>query len=177
LIIDDEVRETKTQNINKTFDTYLQVKQSEHSETFSKSEFNETCKIFFKTNATFRGKEKEDSEALIKAREHLKNEFQAKFDCEKSIHHIIQTAHSGMIDIPHALVVYKDSLNLIYPKTKQIEVLFNIICQKKEEMLRNDLKKFTNKDKNIILKHLEEIEVNKLKISEEVMHKLKELSK
>ena len=55
--------------------------------------------------------------------------------------------------------------------------LFAVLSSKKEESLRNDLKKLTVKDKPAVLKHLEEIKAFKWNISEEVMKKLHELAK
>jgi hypothetical protein len=57
------------------------------------------------------------------------------------------------------------------------EKLYTIISNKKEESLRNDLKKLTNKDKAIVIKHLEDIDSNKWNINEEVIKKLNELVK
>ena len=58
-----------------------------------------------------------------------------------------------------------------------MEKLFNLISTKKEDMIKNDLKKFSAKDKNTIVKLLEDIEFNQWNISQDTKSKLKELIK
>jgi hypothetical protein len=150
---------------------------SEINETFNKNEFNETCKTFFKTSTTMRIKTKEDHEILLKARENLKSDIFSRIELEKQINLLLSLGSSAAFDIPYALSIYNESLNVIYPKLKIMEKLFILISNKKEEILVNDLKKLTSKDKPVVIKHLEEINSNKLKISNETISKLKELLK
>jgi hypothetical protein len=52
-----------------------------------------------------------------------------------------------------------------------------VVSAKKDESLKNELKKLTAKDKAIAQKHLEDIETNNWLISEETMKKLQDLAK
>ena len=70
---------------------------------------------------------------------------------------------------------YKDTIIILGEKYPDEEKLYKIICNKKEEELNNLIKKFTNRDKNNVIKALEEVTNNKLKLSEDTIKKLKEL--
>ena len=75
------------------------------------------------------------------------------------------------------LQAYKDTVEILGKDYDDEVKLFKLLSSKKEEEIKNQLKKFTAKDKNNIIKLIEEIEFNQLLISEEVMAKLREFIK
>ena len=70
---------------------------------------------------------------------------------------------------------YKDTIQVLGENNTEEEKLYKIICGKKEEELKNLINRYANKDRNAAIKAIEEVENNKLKISEDVIKKLKEL--
>jgi len=113
---------------------------------------------------------------LIRARDHLKNEFHNKYEIEKAIRELI-TNSAAHFEFNHAMTLFKEYPTHINYNEDLISQLHQFISLKKEELLRAEIKRFSVKDKNNIIKHLEDIENNKLKINSDVLHKLKELIK
>ena len=70
---------------------------------------------------------------------------------------------------------YKDTVLILGEKYPDEEKLYKIICGKKEEELNHLINKFTARDRNNVIKAIEDVENNKLNISEGIMKKLKEL--
>ena len=150
-----------------------------------------------KTSTSFRKEIKEDNAALMKAREIIKSDFQSKFDLEKNIHDFVNFGLSGAnLDVNalnHAISLYTEGKALIdserdgatnnYSSNPNSSIrflvnkIFEIVSMKKEEQLKHDLKKLTTKDKAVVLKHIEEIQHNKLNISEDTLKKLHDLVK
>jgi hypothetical protein len=58
-----------------------------------------------------------------------------------------------------------------------VEKLFNLISTKKEDEIKNLMKKLSPKDKNNVIKILEDIEFNQWKINPEIIGKLKDFIK
>ena len=80
-------------------------------------------------------------------------------------------------DYAYMMQAYKDTSGILGKDYEDITKLFKLLSSKKEEEIKNQLKKFTDKDKNNITKLIEEIEFNQLIISEEIMAKLREFIK
>ena len=80
-------------------------------------------------------------------------------------------------DYNYLLQVYKDTIGILGKDYSDETKLLKLLSGKKEEEIKNQLKKFTAKDKNNITKLIEEIEFNQLIISEEIMSKLREFIK
>ena len=195
---------------------YEAKRQSELNESLiTRVDFTDHLKTFLRTSSSFRREVKEDKEALIKARDHIKSDIQNKLDLEKNIYDFIKFANAGgNIDANQmlsAISLYKEAKALLdgesnpgnvmrdtaisfnqgqgqiqgqvqtHTTSGNIKILnkklFAVLSSKKEESLRNDLKKLTVKDKPAVLKHLEEIKAFKWNITEEVMKKLHELAK
>ena len=74
--------------------------------------------------------------------------------------------------------MYKEVLDSgIAINENMLESAFEAISRKKEEIYSVDIKKMTNKDKNNIIKILEDIKLNGWKISQQLMNRFNELSK
>lgn len=132
----------------------------------------DNLKIFYKTTNTFRIKNRDNSSQIYKQRDLLRNDLIKLQDCEKAIEDILI---SNIIDFQNAISLYRESSTLDGLKPKLREKLFHIISVRKEELYKNELKKLTVKDKNIILKYLDDIEENKWFISSDIINKFNEL--
>ena len=93
-------------------------------------------------------------------------------EIENSIDDILNNIN---IDFSYSAGIYKESGNIEGVKPKLREKLFKFISSKKEEFYKTEIKKLSYKDKNIILRYLEDIEVNNWFISSEIMIKFKDL--
>ena len=73
--------------------------------------------------------------------------------------------------------LYKDTIGILGKDYDDEIKLLKLLSGKKEDEIKNQLKKFSAKDKNNITKLIEEIEFNQLIISDEIMSKLREFIK
>lgn len=73
--------------------------------------------------------------------------------------------------------IYKETELVLTKENNLIIKLFTLISNKKEEQIKNDLKKYSAKDKNTILKILEDYNLNQWAIKDEVISKLRDLVK
>ena len=86
--------------------------------------------------------------------------------------------NSNAYDINNCVNLYKEVLSSkVAINHKMVEDALAIISKKKEEGWLTDLKKMSAKDKNNIIKILEEIKLNGWKIGSKVMDRFYELSK
>jgi hypothetical protein len=130
-------------------------------------------KNYQKGLSSLRKQNKEELEAIFKERDCIRNQIHGVQEIEKNVLDIINYAHP---DISYAISVYKEAQSSNV-NTKLTSKLFNYISSKKDEQFKNDLKKLTVKDKPQVLKLIEDIEMNKWKVSEEVTRKLYDLAK
>ena len=149
------------------------------SQTFYKNTEpkEEMLNTFYRTDMGFRSKERERFKDLISNRNNLKDQFQAKITAQNNIKDILKNHSVANYDINFMVQTYKDSCSELGEDNELCVQLFDLISNKKEEEIRNGLKKFTPKDKNNISKILEEIEQNNWNIETELINKLKELIK
>ena len=149
------------------------------SQTFYKNTEpkEEMLNTFYRTDMGFRSKERERFKDLISNRNNLKDQFQAKITAENNVKDILKNHIVANYDINFMIQTYKDSCNELGQDNELCVQLFDLISNKKEEEIRNGLKKFSPKDKNNITKILEEIEQNNWNIDSELIDKLKELIK
>ena len=174
----DVIQTEKNNKITETCDDFDRFAKTEMSETFYKSEpIQEILNTFYKTNTSFRSKEKNHFNDLLKHRNSLKNEFQNKITAQNNVQDVLSNYISQNYDVNYMISVYKESLPCLGKDFPLMEKLFNLISTKKEDMIKNDLKKFSAKDKNTIVKLLEDIEFNQWNISQDTKSKLKELIK
>jgi hypothetical protein len=73
--------------------------------------------------------------------------------------------------------VYKEGCDVFGKENELVEKLFNLISTKKEDEIKNLMKKLSPKDKNNVIKILEDIEFNQWKINPEIIGKLKDFIK
>ncbi len=118
---------------------------------------------------------KEQREPIVSKRFVIKSGIESVKENEKKLKNIIST---GAIDMNMSVQLYKEvtSSGVIVRKAL-IEQAFQVISMKKEEGYKLDIKKLNPKDKNGVIKIMEDIKLNGWKISEELMSTLKNLSK
>jgi hypothetical protein len=132
---------------------------------------------FYKTDSNFRLKEKKYFEGLMNHRNELKNEFQTKINCQNSIKDILKKYIDNNYGVDYMINVYKEGCEIFGKEDELVEKLFNLISNKKEDEIKNLMKKLSPKDKNNVIKILEDIEFNQWKINPEIVGKLKDFIK
>ena len=93
-------------------------------------------------------------------------------DIENSINEILSNFN---IDLNYSIGIYRESCSIEGVKPKLRERLFQFISSKKDGFFKSEIKKLTNKDKNVISKYVEDIQENKWFVSPEIMIIFKEL--
>lgn len=102
----------------------------------------------------------------------MRNDLIKVIEIENCIEDILSNFN---IDFNYSIGIYRESANIEGVKPKLRERLFQFISSKKDEFYKTEIKKLTNKDKNVISKYVEDIENNKWFVSPEIMIKFKEL--
>ena len=70
---------------------------------------------------------------------------------------------------------YKNTSLILGEKYPDVEKVYKILCNYKEEEVNKLINKYTNRDRNNAIKLIEEIEQNKLNVNPNIIKKLKEL--
>ena len=149
------------------------------SNTFYKNKQpkDEMMSTFYKNDLTMRSTEYDEIKELMKSRDDLKAKFKERINAENSVKNVLKNYLLNGYDYNYMLQVYKDTVGILGKDYGDEIKLLKLISGKKEEEIKNQMKKFTAKDKNNITKLIEEIEFNQLNISEEIMAKLREFIK
>ena len=113
---------------------------------------------------------KEQSEKLFKTRNSIKAELDKRCDIVKKINGIMKDKNKTISDVTQILSIYKEATDILGDNNELIRSYFKYCSAKREEMIKQDMKKFTPKDKNTITKLLEEIQTTKWIISEETLN-------
>jgi len=129
----------------------------------------------FKDSNGFRNDLRVSRTPIIEKRKEFKESLELKKDKEKILKEIIL---SNYTDFNLAVQQYRDVINSGVDVPKDlIEKTHFALSKRKNEQLKLDTKKYTNKNKNNIIKILEEIKLNNWKIDVEITEKLINLSK
>ena len=178
-INDEKIQFEKTKKINDKVDHFNTETKIEMYSSFYKTEQpkEEMLSTFYKLDISTRTTETDMFRDLMRSRDSLKTQFQEKINANNTVNDILKNYVINSYDYAYMLQSYKDSLNILGKENDNMLKLKKLISNKKEEELKNQLKKLTNKDKANVIKIIEEIELNQLDISEEVMTKLRELIK
>ena len=113
----------------------------------------------------------------MRSRDNLKTQFKEKINANNTVFDILKNYVINSYDFNYMLQGYKDSVPILGKDNNNMIKLKKLLSSKKEEELKNLIKKLTVKDKPNVIKMIEEIELNELDISEDVMSKLRELIK
>ena len=138
---------------------------------------DEMFSTFYKNDINTRSTEFDGIKELIKTRDILKTKFKEKINAENSVKDILKNYLLNSYDYNYMLQVYKDTIGILGKDYDDEIKLLKLLSGKKEDEIKNQLKKFSAKDKNNITKLIEEIEFNQLIISDEIMSKLREFIK
>ncbi len=163
----------------------------DHFNTMTKTEMNHTfynngktkdsslkeemLNNFYKNDLENRNLETIKLTKLIRNRDNLKIQFKEKINAEVIVNDILRNYNVYGYDCNYMLQSYKDTILILGEKNPDEVKLYKIICRKKEEELNNLINKFTIRDRNNVIKAIEEVESNKICISENIIKKLKEL--
>jgi len=180
-INNEDIQNEKNKNIEQILDNFNKTTKNEMTKTFYNNKIidlnqkEEILNTFYRSDWDNRTIETGKIKDLIKNRDNLKIQFKKKIKAENIVKDILKNHSVYNYDFNYMLQSYKDTIIILGEKYPDEEKLYKIICNKKEQELNNLIKKFTNRDKNNVIKALEEVENNKLKISEDTIKKLKEL--
>ena len=179
IINNEKVSSEKTKKIFESVQSFDKVFKTEMSNTFYKSQQpkEEMLSTFYKNDLSTRSTEYDGILELIKSRDNLKNKFKERINAENSVKDVLKNYLLNGYDYNYMLQVYKDTIGILGKDYADEAKLLKLLSGKKEEEIKNQMKKFTAKDKNNITKLIEEIEFNQLIISEEIMTKLREFIK
>ena len=177
IINNEKVSSEKSKKISESVHSFDKIFKTEMSNTFYKTQQDEMLSTFYKNDISTRNGEYDSIKELIKSRDSLKTKFKERINAENSVKDILKNYILLSYDYNYMLQVYKDTIPYLGKDNEDEIKLLKLISSKKEEEIKNQLKKFTAKDKNNITKLIEEIEFNQLNISEEIMSKLREFIK
>ena len=179
IINNEEIQTEKSKNITESLDFFNKTVKTDMFNTFYKTTKpkEEMFSTFYKLDLSTRTSEIDSLRELMKSRDTLKMQFKEKINAENTVIDVLKNYILNNYDYAYMLQAYKDTVEILGKDYDDEVKLFKLLSSKKEEEIKNQLKKFTAKDKNNITKLLEEIEFNQLLISEEVMAKLREFIK
>jgi hypothetical protein len=170
----EEVTDEKLSHINKIIDDYEAYRRNELNESVViKTDMHQSLKNYQKGLYSLRKQNKDELENFYKERDNVRNQIHGVQEVEKNVTDIISFSHP---DINYCCQVYKEAQTFGVNPRLTTKLFLYISC-KKDEQIRNDLKKLTAKDKPAVLKLLEDIDFNKWKVSDEVIRKLNDLAK
>ena len=182
VINNEEIQNEKTKDIEQTLNNFNTNIKTEMTKTFYNSnkilninQKEEMLNTFYRSDWDNRELETDKLKELIKNRDTLKVQFKQIKDAKNIVTDILKNYSIYSYDFGYMLQSYKETIKILGEKYPDEEKLYKILCNKKEEELNNLIKKYTNRDRNNAIKILEEVENNKLKISQEVIKKIKEL--
>ena len=189
ILANDSYRERVRKSILNKFDesgSMLKIKNSFMDK--SQNEMNEYIKTLNRNISMKRMLRKDKSEKLFKARNTIKAELAKRCDIVKKLNDIMKDKDAlissmGMTGkgnndyFTQIASVYKDAVDILGESNELVRTFFKYCSSKREESIQQDMKKFTVKDKNVIMKLLEEISSVKWDISETTINALKALIK
>ena len=181
-INNEEIQNKKNKNIEDTLNQFNTMTKTEMSNTFynngktlDSSQKEEVLNTFYKNDLENRTLETNRLNELIKNRDDLKIQFKEKINAEGIVIDILKNYNTYNYDYNYMLQSYKETVLILGKNYPDEEKLYKILCTKKEEELNNLINRYSARDRNAAIKAIEEVENNKLNISEGVMKKLKEL--
>ena len=179
VINNEKIQTEKSKNISESLELYNKVIKTEMNSTFYKTQppKDEMFSTFYKLDISTRSNETDRLRELMRSRDSLKNQFQDKINAKNNVSDILKNYIINSYDYTYMLQIYKETVDILGKDYDDEIKLFKLLSSKKEEEIKNQLKKFTAKDKNNITKLIEEIEFNQLIISEDIMTKLREFIK
>jgi hypothetical protein len=155
----------------------------------SQNEMNEHIKTLNRNISMKRMLRKDKSEKLFNIRNTIKAELAKRCDIVKKLNDIMKDKDTQVITLTSGkstnnndyftqiVSIYKDAVNILGENNELVRKFFKYCSTKREESIQQDMKKFTIKDKNTIMKLIEEINTIKWSISESTINSLNALIK
>ena len=176
-----ELIDEKNQKIEKTMKDFNQITKTEMINTFYKNKAvdsnkkEEILSTFYKSDIDNRLLESNILNNLMKNRNELKVQFKNRLNAKNTLSDIIKNHSLYNYDFNYMYESYKNTVEILGKTYPDEEKLYKILCNYKEEEIKKLINKFTNKDRNNAIKLIEEIENLELKVSKNLIKKLKEL--
>lgn len=172
IILNDELRKRKIEQIDKNFYNFEYVKKTENDETLKTSNNPETLKLFYKTTSSFRQQSREGNFNLLRQRDFLRGKMERIIDFERNINDILLGNNN---DIYYMATIYSESLSVEGLNNNLKMNLFKFISNKKNEFYNNEINKLTAKDKNTIMKHIDDIRISNFDLDQGLIVKFETL--
>ena len=180
-INNNEVLEAKNKKIEKTMKDFDELIKTEMTNTFYKdkgvdsSRKEEILSTFYKSDMDNRLLESNKLNELINNNDKLKNQFKQKIDAKNTLTDIIKNYSIYSYEFSYMMESYKNTVQILGENYPDNEKVYKILINYKEDEIKRLINKYTNRERNNALKIIEEIESNNLKVSEELIKKLKEI--
>ena len=179
IINNEKISTEKSKKIFESIESFDKLFKTEMSSTFYKSQQpkEEMFSTFYKNDLSMRSTELDNINDLMKSRDSLKAKFKMKINAENLVKDVLKNYLLNGYDYNYMIQIYKDTIGILGKNYEDEIKLLKLLSSKKEEEIKNQIKKFSAKDKNNVTKLIEEIELNQLMISKETMTKLREFIK
>ena len=177
IISDDEYRERKRANILRMFEESEKRFHKVETNNDNQSELNESLKSMTRSLSMARLTQKEKNSPLFEKRNSIMNELKKKEEIVKKMIDTMKDNTMKNFDFAFMASTYKEGVTYVGEKNVTVRQFFKFCSMKKEEQIKNEMKKLSPKDKTYIVKLLEDINYNKWDISEDIISKLKAMVK
>ena len=179
IINNEKVSTEKSKKIFESIQSFDKIFKTEMSSTFYKNQQpkEEMFTTFYRNDLSTRSTEIDGIKDLMKSRDNLKAKFKIKINAENSVKDVLKNYLINGYDYNYMMQIYKDTIGILGKNYDGEIKLLKLLSGKREEEIKNQIKKFSAKDKNNVTKLIEEIELNQLIISGETMAKLREFIK
>jgi len=172
--LNDELRKKKIEQFDKNFYNFEYIKKTQNDETLKTNTNNpESLKLFYKTTSSFRQQSREGSYNLIRQRDFIRGKMERLIDFERNINEILLNNNNN--DINYMATIYSESLSIEGLNNNLRMNLFKFISNKKNEFYNNEMNKLTAKDKNNILKHIDDIRFSNFDLDQGLIEKYEAL--
>jgi hypothetical protein len=172
--LNDELRKKKIEQFDKNFYNFEYIKKTQNDETLKTNTNNpESLKLFYKTTSSFRQQSREGSYNLIRQRDFIRGKMERLIDFERNINEILLNNNNN--DINYMATIYSESLSIEGLNNNLRMNLFKFISNKKNEFYNNEMNKLTAKDKNNILKHIDDIRFSNFELDQGLILKFEAL--
>lgn len=167
-----ELKEEIRDKILIEFQENEKIRSKETDEyTSFKTSLHEGLKSLLKETIQTRKHQKIEKDEILRERDALKGKQNIRREKEK----ILQDIISEVSDLSQSVTSYLEIIQSGF-QSEFLEKAFLVINARKEDQYRNDIKKFTTKDKQNALKILDEIKTLGFKINDEITKKLSDIA-
>jgi len=105
----------------------------------------------------------------MRQRDYIRGKMERLIDYERNINDIL--LNNNIIDINYITNIYTESLSIDGLNSNLRNNLYKFISNKKNEFYHNELNKLTAKDKNTILKYIDDLKTSNFDLDHELIDK------